>query len=175
MDGVPRINVVVGSFLQADACNAARPESSMLSQIRSWRPWDVRNALCTFRASSLMEARGPRAAGSGAARAWGRAKRARNRYTVLNTTETIWYSFERVRLRNDGAMVTGILFGVTYLYWKESSAREAENPTGVTLPAARLARNSDRSYRLGGTVVGISLQGQFDDPSDAIITKSACE
>ena len=47
-------------------------------------------------------------------------------------------------------MVTGTLFGVTYLYWKESNAGEAENPMGTTLLAAHLARNSDRDHRLGG-------------------------
>ena len=30
----------------------------------------------------------------GAARTWSRVKRARNRYTVLNVTETIWCGFE---------------------------------------------------------------------------------
>ena len=31
-------------------------------------------------------------------------------------TETIWYSLERVKLRDNGGLVTGMLFGMTYLY-----------------------------------------------------------
>ena len=40
----------------------------------------------------------------------------RNRYTVSNATGTIWYGFERAKLRNNGALVAEILFGFICLY-----------------------------------------------------------
>ena len=40
-------------------------------------------------------------------------------------------------------MVMETLFGVTYLYWKESNVRGIGSPTGATLLAANLAQNSD--------------------------------
>ena len=86
----------------------------------------------------------------GAARTWGRARRARNKYTVLNTTETIWYGFERAEIRDNGMLVTGMMFGVTYLYWKTSSAKGVGGPTGTALLATNLAQNSDCDHRLGG-------------------------
>ena len=48
----------------------------------------------------------------------------------------------RVKLRNNGGLVRGTLFGVTYLYWKESTASRVGDLMGTTLLATNLAHNS---------------------------------
>ena len=48
----------------------------------------------------------------------------------------------RVKLRNNGGLVRGTPFGVTYLYWKESTASGVGNLTDTTLLATNLAHNS---------------------------------
>ena len=60
-----------------------------------------------------------------------------------------WYGFERAKIRDNGMLVTGMLFGVTHLYWKTSSAKGVGDPMGTALLAANLAQNSDCDHCLG--------------------------
>ena len=89
--------------------------SRSVFQAMSLPPRDV---LCAFRASFTVCSRvgglwrTSRATIAGADRTWGRANRARNKYTALNVIETIWYGGERTKLGNNGVLVTEALFGV---------------------------------------------------------------
>lgn len=63
---------------------------------------------------------------------------------ILNVMGTIWYG--RVKLRNNGAPVTVVRCGPSYT--GERAAQEGggvENPMGMAILAANLARNSDRA------------------------------
>ena len=139
-------------MVQKFAWIAARAERFILQVKRG--VFEARRALSSLRASAWASGgsgNGPRRsrmAASGAARTWGRARKARNKYTVLNAMGTIWCGFGRAEPRNNGVLVTETLSGVTYLYLKERSAG-VKNPTGTSPPAANLAWNS-YYHRLGG-------------------------
>lgn len=85
-----------------------------------------------------------------AARTWGRVRRAKNKCTVLNMTETILYGFgegesERQQNVDDGDAVRS-----NPLILENERSKGVGNLAGTTLLAINLAHNSDCDHRFGG-------------------------
>ena len=69
-----------------------------LFQVKGEAPCNARKLLCPVKASLLIA--------SVEAKTWGRATRARKKYTILKAKGVIWCGFEGLKPRNDGEVVT---------------------------------------------------------------------